>query len=236
MSVTLLPLGPKFTETREALHRVAEELVAPARKPHNEIALQATPPGFGTPPFEFEGERWQVRVEGVELVVAQGGGAQQSERRAPLTTLAEGAHLIGSAFFPDGPPTDTEPLEIDETDSFRIGAWFELAGSVLAELRAQWSDEDPSEAHLWPEHFDLAIESGREDAGLRANYGFSPGDVDHDEPYLYVGPWDAEVTGDVWNAEGFTGAEMSYSELAATDDPRATALGFCRVRRAALRG
>jgi hypothetical protein len=230
VSVALLPLGPGYIPTREALHRVAEELVAPARKPHNEIALAATPPGFGTPVFPFEGEEWQVRVEGSELVVREGG----TERRGRLSSLAAGAELIGARLFPDGPPGETEELEIQEDDSFRIGAWFELAASVLGELRAQWSDDDPSEAHLWPEHFDLAIEAGSEDAGRRANYGFSPGDVDHDEPYLYVGPWDPSVAGDIWNAQGFSGAEMSYSELAATDDPRSTALGFCRVRKSAL--
>jgi hypothetical protein len=228
---TLEPLGPHFVTTREELHRVAEELVAPARKPHNEIALKATPPGFGTPVFPFEGKDWQVRVEGATLRVIEGDDDRALQ---PLTSLAAGAELIGEAMFPDGAPTDTDPLEIDEGDAFRIGAWFELADSVLEELRAQWSGAGPSEANLWPEHFDLAIEAGDEAAGHRANYGFSPGDVDHDEPYLYVGPWDAEVTGDIWNAQGFTGAEISYSELAATDDPRATALGFCRVRESAL--
>ncbi len=69
------PLGPLvegFASTREALHRVAEQLVAPARKPNNEIALQATPGGFGTPPFEREDEECQVRVDGAELVVLRG--------------------------------------------------------------------------------------------------------------------------------------------------------------------
>ena len=70
-----------------ALHRVAAELVAPARKPQNEIALVATPGGFGTPRFEFDGVRRQVRVEGGELVQECG---EQGERRAPLTSLAVG--------------------------------------------------------------------------------------------------------------------------------------------------
>ena len=51
----LAPLPEAFAATREALHRVAEQIVAPARKPHNEIALTPTPGGFGTPPFEYEG-------------------------------------------------------------------------------------------------------------------------------------------------------------------------------------
>ena len=48
-----------------------------------------------------------------------------------------------------------------------------------------------------------------EAAGQRANYGASPGDEDHAEPYVYVGPWTAEVDGELWNATGFTGAELA---------------------------
>ena len=45
----LEPLPATFATTVAALHRVAEQIVAPARKPGNEIALSATPGGFGTP-------------------------------------------------------------------------------------------------------------------------------------------------------------------------------------------
>jgi hypothetical protein len=40
-----------FPATVAALHRVAEQVVAPARKPEGEIALTTTPGGFGTPVF-----------------------------------------------------------------------------------------------------------------------------------------------------------------------------------------
>ena len=64
----LTPLPVSFPVTVAALHRVAEDIVAPARKPDNEIALYATPGGFGTPVFEYGGAAQQVRVEGAELV------------------------------------------------------------------------------------------------------------------------------------------------------------------------
>src|SRR5437764_970166 len=105
------PLGPLadgFVETRLALHRVAEQVVAPARKPHNEIALRHTPGGFGTPVFDVDGAACQVRVEGAELVVRRG----REDARAPITTLAAAAELVGADLYPDGPPTDAEPLEI----------------------------------------------------------------------------------------------------------------------------
>jgi hypothetical protein len=228
-SQTLEPLGDEYSATREALHRVAEGLVAPARKPPNEIALRATEGGFGTPVFEYGGKPWQVRVEAADLVVREGA----EERRDAITSLAAGSELIGTGLFPDGPPSDAEPLGIDSASARALGAWYALGDAVLGELAAEWGADDPN---LWPEHFDLAIEAGDEAAGQKANYGFSPGDENHDEPYLYVGPWSGEVSGELWNADGFAGAEIGYAELAAADDPRAAALEFCRARKSALEG
>ncbi len=224
------PAVDGLAKTREALHKVAEQLVAPARKPDNEIALTATPGGFGTPVFESGGQRIQVRVEGAHLVVHRGG----EEKRAPLTTVAAGAELIGADLFPGGVPTDDTPLEIDAPAAAQLGRWFALGAHVLEGLREDWAAEDPSPANLWPEHFDIAIEAGSEADGRRANYGFSPGDADHDLPYLYVGPWSAEVSGELWNGKGFNGAEIGFEELAAAEDQLQAALDFCRTRKSAL--
>jgi hypothetical protein len=229
----LQPLSDSFVSTREALHRVAEQLVAPARKPQNEIALRATPGGFGTPPFEFEGETAQVRVEGSEVVFDRDGDAE----RIPLATLAEAGERLGPALLPDGIPTDTSPLEIDPVAAERLAEFYAFADKVLRETRERLAAGDgASEINLWPEHFDIAFEAGAEDAGQRANYGASPGDEGHDEPYLYVGPWTAELQGDLWNATGFSGAELSYLDLIAADDQPAAALDFFAKRHAALSG
>jgi hypothetical protein len=90
------------------------------------------------------------------------------------------------------------------------------------------ADATATPARLWPEHFDLAIEMGE------ATYGFSPGDDVHPEPYAYVGPWEAAVSGDLWQATGFRGAELAYADLLAADDPRAAALDFFLTRKEAL--
>jgi hypothetical protein len=119
------PLGPlveEFAATRETLHRVAEQLVAPALKPDNEIALQATPGGFGTPPFEWQGEECQVRVDGAELVVRRGG----EEKRGRLSTLAAGAELVGHDLFSGGAPTDSAQLEINPAAAEQLGGPREL--------------------------------------------------------------------------------------------------------------
>ncbi len=220
----LLPLPATFMTTVAALHRVAEQIVAPARKPDNEIALAATPGGFGTPEFDHEGRRQQVRVEGAELVHRAGG----EERRSALTTLEEARRRLG-ALVPGG-PLSTAPLEVDAAAAARLGDWYAFGAAVLAEI----ADVTATPVRLWPEHFDIAIEMGDEAAGRRANYGFSPGDADHDEPYAYVGPWTAEVSGELWRATGFRGAELRYSELLAATDQRAAALDFFTTRKDAL--
>jgi hypothetical protein len=220
----LAPLPATFITTVAALHRVAEQIVAPARKPDNEIALAATPGGFGTPEFEHAGRRQQVRVEGAELVHRAG----DDERRAPLTTL-EDARRVLAGLVPDG-HLSTAPLEVDADAATRLGDWYAFGAALLAEI----ADATATPVRLWPEHFDIAIELGDEAAGRRANYGFSPGDADHDEPYAYVGPWTAEVSGELWQATGFRGAELRYSDLLAATDQRAAALDFLTTRKDAL--
>lgn len=228
----LAPLPPGFTPTVASLHRVAEKLVAPARKPDNEIALAATPGGFGTPQFGFRDARHQVRVEGDELVHVVGG----QQRRAPLRNLAEAAVVIAD-LLPPGTQLDREPLAIDAESSRALAAWYQFGADVLSHLVAVAPAEDaPTQPLLWPEHFDIAIELGEEARGARATYGLSPGDENHPEPYLYVGPWAAVPTGELWGARGFNGAELGYSELLATLDHRATAIKFFEIRREVLAG
>jgi hypothetical protein len=202
----LEPLPATFGETRGTLHKVAEAVVAPARKPDNEIALRYTRGGFGTPFFELDGADCQARVEHGELVRQR--GSEEARESLP---------------------------DVDPAAATALGDFYGLACSVLEQLRADETDGDPSLVQLWPEHFDLAIELGAESAGQRANFGASPGDDQHDEPYLYVGPWCAEVSGELWNATGFKGAELGYSELLEAEDQRQSALEFMRERYEALR-
>ena len=198
----LQPLPAAFSATREELHRVAEQVVSPARvaATGNEIALEAAPGGFGTPPFPDGG---RVRVEGDELVVEEADGTARRTR-----------------------------LEVDRASAQALGALYAFAWEVLTVLRDEAPDgADVSELHLWPEHFDVAFEQGAEAEGRRAGYGVSPGDADHPEPYLYVGPWGEPPSGPGWTATGFRGAELGYADLLAAPDQRATALEFFRSRR-----
>lgn len=231
--MTLQRLPANFVATREALHLVAERLVAPARKPDNEIALAQTPGGFGTPPFEYEGARHQVRVEGSELVHEHDGELE----RAEITSLAEGAALLGPGLLTGELPAETDPLGVDAAAAERLADFYAFAAQALSAFRGMLpAADEASEINLWPEHFDLAFEAGAESLGRRANYGGSPGDGDHPEPYLYVGPWSEQPAHELWNASGFTGGELGYSELLTAGDPQKTAATFFEVRREALDG
>jgi hypothetical protein len=202
----LEPLPGTFAETRIALHQVAEGVVAPARQPANEISLRYTRGGFGTPFFEQDGLDCQVRVELGELVRQLG----REERRERL------------------------PPQVDQAAASVLGEFYGFACSVLEQLRADEVDGDSTLVRLWPEHFDIAVELGSEPAGRRANFGASPGDDEHPEPFLYVGPWTADVSGELWNATGFKGAELTYSQLLEAEDQRRAALAFMRERYRAL--
>lgn len=226
-------LPPAFASTREALHRVAEQLVSPARKPHNEIALRQTPGGFGTPPFEFGGETVLVRVEGADLVLERDGVAERIE----LSSLAEAGARLGAELLKDGVPEDATPLDVDPDSADRLADFYAFADRALRAFRDGLpADAETSEIILWPEHFDLAFEGGSEASGQRATYGASPGDAEHAEPYLYVGPWAAPTDGELWNAQGFGGAELRYAQLASAPDQAAAAGEFLAARWRALRG
>jgi hypothetical protein len=138
----------------------------------------------------------------------------------------EGAELVTEA----GGAESRRGLDIDADASRALGDFYAFVTAVLEELARP--ELEPSLIQIWPEHFDVAIELGRGDA--RANYGGSPGDEHHPEPYLYVGPWQAPPAGELWNATGFPGAELSYSELIAAPDQYAAALAFMRERLDAL--
>lgn len=196
-SITSPPQG--WETTRDALHALAEDVIAPARfAVDGRIRLRWLPGGFGTPGF---GADRQIRVEGAELVIVGEG----TSRREPIAA-------------------------VDPAATRWLGEFFAFGLAVLEDLRRHVAADEPV---VWPEHFDYAIVAGDEAAGSRANYGASPGDEHHPEPYLYVAPWAAR-DGELWNANGFSGAELGLGMLLASEDPRAAALEFLLTRARAL--
>jgi hypothetical protein len=183
-------------KTRRSLHGVGELLIAgPQHRAHGTIRLRPTPGGFG-------GVAVALRVEGTDLVWDGG--------RAPLAGTYR--DLAAAAGVQPGPPEgiyhDTsgvdpdEQVVVDPAAAAELAEWFARGD---AGLRAFAPDQEPV---LWPEHFDLAIGEGE------VNYGVSPGDAGHSEPYAYVGPW-TKREGAFWNAS--FGALRPASELPDTD-------------------
>ncbi len=135
------------------------------------------------------------------------------ERRAPLTTL-RGRWPRSWASHPAHRPISTirvtpldldRPLAVDPDAARRLRRLVRVGQRGVAPTGlAQRLTSIPSEIQLWPEHFDLATTIDR------VNFGASPGDADHDEPYLYVGPFEPP-SGSFWN-ESF-GASMGSAEV-----------------------
>ncbi len=197
----LQPLPESYLAGRTELHRIAEEVLKPKRvlETRDEIALCFTPGGFGTPRWEQgveSGLPGAARVEGTEIVITAGS----DEVRTPTAVEAS----VGAA----------------------VADWFALGTVALAGLIDAGADLDPEPIRLWPEHFDVATVLGDEAAGTRANFGASPGDELHPEPYLYVGPWVERPQSEIWNATGFHGAELSYAELLDSGNQLADATAF----------
>jgi hypothetical protein len=221
-------LGPApaaLVATRESLHCVGEQVLSKAREHANgKVALRYTLGGFGTP---FFGADVQLRVEGTELVVHEGG----AERRGPITTLRAAGDLVGAHLLPEGLELDDGSLDVDADAAGFLADWYGFAYAVLEELRAgAGPDSDSSRVQLWAEHFDASVELGAEARGRRAGYGASPGDDQHPEPYLYVTPWSEVADDGLWNATAFRGAELALAELLDAGDQRAAALTFLRAR------
>ena len=233
----LLPLLDldTFVSTRDGLHRVAEHVVAKARYVDDgEIRLTAAPGGFATP-LLTDGSR--VWVDADELVIDAPGGS----RWHLLNTIGAAAAFVGvepgfpSDLYPPATPLHVdEPLRIDRSAAEALTAWNAFCAELLEAFATELTDANPSPLILWPEHFDQAFYTEDADEARRANYGASPGDEGHREPYLYVGPWAPVAPNDFWNAAHFNGAVLSHSSLTAAAQPEQMALQFLRTGRALL--
>jgi hypothetical protein len=227
----LAPLPAAFAGTSLALHRLAVYVVSPARRhaTGNEIALEPTPGGFGTP----SGAVWgQVRVDGEELVVRRG---DDPERRAPITTLRAAAAFAGivpdvaaaEQFDVPAPGDLDEQLAIDGASVAALAAFYAVSAGALALLRDELDDASP--VRLWPEHFDVAIDAGSEARARRGTWGASPGDAAHPAPYLYVSVWSGAPDDPFFGETAFPGASLPYDELVRAPDAGTRALEFWRA-------
>jgi hypothetical protein len=224
-----------FVSTRDALHRVAEHVVAKARfLDDREIRLTAFDGGFATPLLS-DGRR--VRVVADELWVDGPDGS----RATKLTSIGEAAALVGiepcfptELYEPATPFDPDEPLHVDRGAAEVLADWYDFTAVALKEFASEIGVAHPSQLILWPEHFDQAFYTEDADETRRANYGASPGDEGHPEPYLYVGPWGSTAPNAFWNAEHFNGAVLPLSRVAMAEDSLGVAAQFLRAGRLLL--
>lgn len=195
--------------TRRTLHSLAEHLLAGDLWRRTErIGLRVTPGGFGQPEHLDGVTRRRLRIDGADLVVLEG----DQERWVPLTTAADAASRVGADLGPPTgaytPETELDPsrsLAVDPASAAALAGWLALVDQALEEVRRRQRRTRPTLVQLWPEHFDVAC------AITEVNLGGSPGDADHPEPYLYVGPWSPPPTGGFWNESW--GASVSWREI-----------------------
>ena len=207
----------RLEQTRKSLHVVAELLLAgPQFEQSKSIELQVASGGFGTtqPP--------DLRVDGSALVV--GGRRLGLHGRTTAELAGEAGVSVRSLrdVYADGPDLDEGArLDVDDVAALEIARAFELGDEALAQLAPE------RKRVLWPEHFDVGIDVEE------VNYGVSPGDAAHQEPYAYVGPWSFDeqspASDPFWNAS--FGASRTIRELGDLDG----VLAFFQQGRASAR-
>ena len=193
-----------LVDTRAALHDVARLVLAADLEGTTElVTLRTSHGGFAQPERLVDGIQRRIRVDGTSLVVQHG----ENEEWTPLTTLGAAAAFATVVLPADAPAAD-QPLDIDATHAERLAEFFALTDAALAEFRRRHAGDAPTIAQLFPHHFDLAV------TVQEVNIGGSPGDEEHDQPYLYVGPWNIAPHPN-WNEAW--GASITWSPTTSVD-------------------
>lgn len=233
------PLPDDWADQRAILQRIATHVLGQARHRHDGLFdLVPLPGGFGTPPVGPQRER--VRLVGGSMFVERVVGDEVRELTATTEVVIVAGNSIAGlcdaigfrpdpAFWVGGDTPELgdphEPLRLDGLAAQLLGEWYLLGQRAIDEALASVPDAQASVGRLWPEHFDFGIDLAAR-PGVRCNLGAAAGDGFSDEPYLYVGPWDAARPGapEYWNAP--FGAVIGYRELDVAGDPLGRAVEF----------
>jgi hypothetical protein len=232
----LQPLPSTYVPTRDTLQRVATHVLARARdQAVGRFGMASSPGGLMTPMYGED--RTVVRISGAHLIVERGGSTEAIVpiNGSSLSQLAKAAGADLSVEFEAGHDTPElgdidAPIDVDPAATAALGDYYYVGWRAVDDaIAAAPSSANPSRPQLWPEHFDVGVDlgygTGEND---RCNYGVSPGDGFHQDPYLYVGPWSSDRPGDAsyWNAP--FGAILGYLDLLAADDPVEAGVAFFR--------
>jgi len=176
----------RYSRSRRALHGLAEGLLAgPQYATSGTIRLRVVDGAIATVAAP------DARYLDGALVV--------DGRRVPVGgTFGDLGTMVGLAWSVPTHYSDHSGLSADDAANVDVGdaatiiEWFARGQAAMTAL---WPDETPV---LWPEHFDLGVSLDE------VNYGVSPGDAAHPEPYAYVGPWGfspSAADDAFWNAQ-----------------------------------
>jgi hypothetical protein len=158
-------LPPHFAATREALHRVAEDVMKPAREAANgKFGLRYTRGGFGTP---FFGDDRQLRVEGDELIDLAG----DAETRTRLDVDPAASAALGDWYgFAASALEELRAEAADELEPSRVQLWpehFDMAVEIGPEAdgrRAAYGcspgDQDHAEPYIYVAPWEAPPEGG----------------------------------------------------------------------------
>jgi hypothetical protein len=182
-------------ETRRSLHLVFFYALSLARqRSDGQVWAVPMPGGFGS---TVDGVT--RRIDGREMVIEHG---EVELARQRIGTLDEAMRFFGVDFDRargerndiEVPERTDEVLPVDLDAAALQSEWYAIGWEVLHRIIDRAGDQADTAPRIWNEHFDLAIELGMEAEGRRASIGFSPGDAQIPEPYVYVSPWDKMST------------------------------------------
>jgi len=168
-------------------------------------------------------------LEWLRNAVAERHGSDLGPLTRPSYEMPDDAIGRGAAFA--APRTDF---------SGELTRWYDNTQDLLAPFAT--GNEDALPVRCWPHHFDLATilyltPGDQRTGGPQVGIGLSPGDENHDEPYLYVTPWPhpearselPPLPAGFWRPDGFFGAVLPGSEWAASPDQPGTGARFLNV-------
>ena len=178
-----------------------------------------------------------------------GGSLTEDLRGQPAAELADHIEtfLVGNGLGARLVPQGIRNIENAERNSdyssdhaYALGRVWNSVVSAMEAFRAGIREET-SPIQLWPHHFDISMlwlpgdklsdqdPNNEEYADKQMNFGFTLGDETVTEPYFYITAYPLPEqlptvqlpVGTAWQAEGFSGAVLLYSDLIESSDPPA---------------
>ena len=164
-----------------------------------------------------------------------------AERRGETTALVAPPHEM-----PAHPIAEGARFGFEEAPPRRaLSDWYSNIDHLLHGVRREERRAGP--VRVWPHHFDIAtlitLDPDRPAEEARSlGLGWSPGDSNYAQPYLYATPWpypDANKlpeapAGARWHSEGWVGCVLLASDLVQSEDQEQCATSFFSSARATL--